>query len=401
MLLAYALGSTVLLDTGSSDLLLPRSNCTTCGTHNLFDPSASSTFSRLPGDPMAIDFGTDGTTVPLSAPQGARGVSVTDAVTFAGLAAPAQTFFLCDVYGEALAAQPGIDGILGLGPPGSSFLSTANTTVQPLYWALVASGQLPSPEFGLLLRHDDGDENAGAAGELTLGGTDPGAYAGAIATVPLDAGLMAYGATWVVDVAGVFVDGAPLANASDAQHRPARGGVALLDSGTAYMVTPDNATAAGLYAGLGAAGALGPLDTVGSWGGACADVDAAARDFTFALGPGPGPGGAVVNVTLPARFFNLGAYPGRPGVCQAVFVSPPQPPQDPVAGRPIWLIGSPLLKNYYTVWNGVDLTLGVARLRGEGEGAGGDGGKGGGERQGQDQGQAQVDGAGCSAAPPS
>ena len=34
---------------------------------------------------------------------------------------------------------------------------------------------------------------------------------------------------------------------------------------------------------------------------------------------------------------------------------------DSVNNNPYWLIGTPLLRNYYTIWNGRDLTLGFAR----------------------------------------
>lgn len=34
---------------------------------------------------------------------------------------------------------------------------------------------------------------------------------------------------------------------------------------------------------------------------------------------------------------------------------------DPVHHNPAWTFGVPLFKNYYTAWNGRDLTFGIAR----------------------------------------
>ncbi len=136
--------STVLIDTGSQDILLPRSNCTTCGRdQHLFSPFKSKTFSSFPGDRFDIRFGTGGDTVPLSKAEGATCDVVTDSVSIGGLSVPQQQFLLCDMYGNALASQP-IDGILGIGASDSFFNTSGH-----FLWELYNSGQLPSPEFGV------------------------------------------------------------------------------------------------------------------------------------------------------------------------------------------------------------------------------------------------------------
>jgi len=120
-------------------------------------------------------------------------------------------------------------------------------------------------------------------------------------------------------------------------------------------VVPDVATATDLYSQISSE--IVQLDGIGSWGAKCEIVDKVAADFTFTLGQGE----QLFNATVPKEFFNLGPFPGMPGICQAVFEH-----FDTnffaglVDNRPVWLLGAPLLKHYYTVWNALDNTLGFA-----------------------------------------
>lgn len=66
---------------------------------------------------------------------------------------------------------------------------------------------------------------------------------------------------------------------------------------------------------------------------------------------------------MPAGAFNLGEYPGHDGICQTLFLNPVSPVSDLAS---IWVLGGPLLKGYYTVWNGThpeQLQFGVAELK--------------------------------------
>ncbi|KAK3939975.1 aspartic peptidase domain-containing protein [Diplogelasinospora grovesii] len=323
----YQVLCNVMFDTGSTGVLLPRSNCATCG------PSKSATFSQQPATPMNIQFGTGGDTIPLSAPQGANCTVVTDAVSIAGLTSPKQEFKLCDVYAATLASQPA-DGILGLGSSNPSNWDNINT-FQPLLFGLFNNSQIPNPIFSL--SYVPGQKNGS---ELTLGGTNPSRYdRGGLATmvVRLDGPLSEATQSWVVDVSAVYIGGQPLRNSSNS-NQPLSPSVALLDSDTAYILMPDLQTTRDLYAQ--------PIDNLGSWGASCKTLDSAARDVTISLG---NEGGQMVNVTVPEKFFNLGEYPGKRGVCQAVFLNPPNPAREPFQRRSAWVLGSPLLKNYYTI----------------------------------------------------
>ncbi|KAH8881383.1 acid protease, partial [Thozetella sp. PMI_491] len=315
---------TVLIDTGSLGILIPRNNCTTCSNHNLFDPHKSTTFSPLPGNDTEILFATGGDTIPFVEYQGANCSIVTDTVSLRGLTVPNQRVILCDSYGPALASQP-IDGIIGLGPADS----------------------LPCAEFGLYYVPGVRD-----GAELTLGGTDPSKYHGHISTIPLNKNLSVHAEQWVMDIPAIYINGMPVPDSSN-ENQPRRLSAAIMDTGTSFMMVPDFNYTKDIYALISSD--IQPIDEAGTWGAPCQLIDVVARDVTITLGRE----GALINVTLPKETFNLGEYPGKPGICQAVFVSSIQPSRAP-DGTPGWVFGSPLLKYYYTAWNGLALTMGFA-----------------------------------------
>lgn len=187
-----------------------------------------------------------------------------------------------------------------------------------------------------------------------LGGTDPSKYTGKLTTIPLSSTINNIGA-WVLDNPAAYIDGAPILNSSNS-NQPVGNGIILFDTGTPFLMTPDLPTATDLYAQISPD--IYMLDDLGSWGANCSILDAVAVEFTFTVGP---PGGEL-NITLPKNQFNLGPYPGLDGVCQAVFEHWVEPFIDTADGnRPVWLIGVNLLKEYYTVWDGVAETMGFAK----------------------------------------
>ncbi|KAK3384872.1 aspartic peptidase domain-containing protein [Podospora didyma] len=337
---------TVILDTGSSALLLPRRNCSTCKGHNLFDPSQSKTFSAQPGYRLEPAFGTGGDTIPLSNPQVARCTVASDTVSIAGLVSPNHQFLLCDEYEDALAGQP-VDGILGLSPASTSSWDGQNS-FETLYRHLINSNQLSRPEFAI--SYVPGKTRGS---QITLGGSDPLKYRGDVITIPMNKQLSKLREGWVLDVQSVYVGSKLLKNSTS--YRPAVPAVTLLDTGTAYMLVPDVETARDLYGQVSME--IKPIDSLGSWGAPCKMMERVAKDITFTVGNGA----HLANLTVPRRAFSLGEYPGKPGICQGLYLSPPSPAREPLEGRPAWVFGSPLLKSYYTVWNGVDMTMGFAK----------------------------------------
>ncbi|KPM42369.1 hypothetical protein AK830_g4216 [Neonectria ditissima] len=342
----------VLFDTGSTDLVLPRKGCTTCSNYTLFDPSESSTYAKKPGYPLQLTFGTGGNAQPLEKGASLSGTVVSDTVSVGGLAVENQTFLLCDSYDEDLGENPigrNIDGIFGLAPPGSSVFSQAfNRSFSTTFWSLVADGRVPEPLFSLYL--NSGRDSA--SGELTLGGVDASKYDGDVAWVDFNSTITGLAGEWFIDNPAFYVNGKPVRNSKTAAAFP--GGVALLDTGTAYVMAPDRQTAKDLYAAVSPE--IKPLGDLGVWGAPCAVMEELAPELTFAVGAGD----AVVNLTMPRDAFNLGEHEAHPGMCQGVVLHSPTPISDLAS---VWVVGSPVLKGYYTVWQGEKLQLGVAELK--------------------------------------
>ncbi|KAL2884212.1 hypothetical protein SGCOL_000151 [Colletotrichum sp. CLE4] len=343
----------VTFDTGSTDLILPSTACTNCLVAKEFNASSSTTFSPTPGNNVTTAFGTGGKSVPYAVPQAASGTVVTDTVTIANLTVANQTWLLCDTYAEAFNEMPNIDGIFGLGPPGfSHFSAETNTSFSTWFWTLAQNGGVPEPLFSFFLNSGEGS----APGELTLGGVNKDRYDGEIANVDFNMTVSYLGGSWFIDQPAFYINGKTVvnSNASDAAFPV---GVSNVDTGTAFLQTPDYQTAKDIYAAISSE--ITQIDELGVWGAPCDVVEKLDPELTFTLGVGDN----LVNMTVPKGAFNLGEYPGHSGVCQTIFLNPVQPISELAS---IWVLGSPLLKGYYTVWNGTNpeqLTFGVASLK--------------------------------------
>jgi hypothetical protein len=255
-----------------------------------------------------------------------------------------------------------MDGILGLG---ISPQASADNSTTPSFWSWYNRGLLLEPVFSLDLI--PGSERGAV---LTLGGIDHSRYTGEIAYLNLDQQTTSESQRYIVDLTTLFVDDKEVmvtgnysrssnSSASGCQApAPFKPGVAALDSGTAFLQAPDKQTAAEIYAQI--APEITEIDPFGAWGAPCAVLDAVApKILTFSINNGTG---SHFNLTLTRNFFNLGEYPGQPGICQAVFNHPVIPIADPLGERrPVWILGSPLLKEYYTVWDGLNLKVGFAK----------------------------------------
>ncbi|KAK6088720.1 hypothetical protein SCUP234_00600 [Seiridium cupressi] len=318
---------TVLWDTGSSELLIPRSTCTTCADKTLFDSSKSTTFSNKPGTRRQELFSTGADSIPFSVAEGASGVVVHDKVAIGDLIVDSQEMLLCDKFAAALDVMP-IDGIMGLGPPSTG-------TDKSWYWNLYANGLLDSPVFSF---YTPAGEIEG--GELTLGGIDETKYVGTLNYTAFSSG------GFNLAQSSILINGKAFTGTSAK-------GTAILDTGTAFMQTPSYAVAKQLYAQISSK--ITQIDSAGAWGAECSVLDSVAPDLTFVLGPTA----SALKLTIPKSSFNLGEYPGQPGICQALF-------NNPLSPFGAWLVGSPLLKQYYTAWDGVNKRIGWGQLKGNG-----------------------------------
>lgn len=250
-----------------------------------------------------------------------------------------------------LSTMPDIDGVLGLSLNGSGSFQ----------WALYEAGLLDSGTFGMYM-----PPGQITGGQLTLGGVDDTKFQGNLTWVSLNRELAASHKQWVVDMQTIFINGKPLQvantdNSSSGSVPYPQSLVQVLDTGTSFIMAPDKATAAALYAQISPK--IFQIDPVGTWGCSCEDMNSIVEsgvELSFLLGfDGEG---QQLNLTLPSSVFNLGPYPDSPNLCQAVV----NDWSDGVfynGNVGLWELGSPLLKNYYTAWDGLNLQVGFAPLK--------------------------------------
>lgn len=184
----------VVLDTGSSDLWVASSTCTSCtaGTPS-FNSGASSTFQQGQG--------TTGQPVPVSITYGSGSVSgnlVRDTVTMGGFRVQNQPWLLVDQTSASLLDGSNA-GIMGL-----AFDTIANTGATPFWQSLAQGNQLTTPEMGFWLNRLLGDTSAQTetfGGVFTLGGQNKTLFTGDPEFLPLvtNAGRQTY---WLLNLSG-------------------------------------------------------------------------------------------------------------------------------------------------------------------------------------------------------
>lgn len=196
-----------MLDTGSSNLWVPSSECGSiaCYLHNTYDSSASSTHSKN-GSEFAIRYGSGSLS----------GFVSQDTLQIGDLRVEKQDF------AEAT-SEPGLafafgrfDGILGLG-----YDTISVNKIVPPFYNMLNQGLLDEPVFGFYLgdTNKDGDDSV-----ATFGGVDESHYTGEMITIPLR--RKAY---WEVDFDAISLgdETATLENTG-----------VILDTGTSLIALP-------------------------------------------------------------------------------------------------------------------------------------------------------------------
>ena len=196
----------MILDTGSSNLWVPSSECSSiaCYLHTKYDSSASSTY-KANGSEFEIRYGSGSLS----------GFVSQDTFRIGDLVVKKQDF------AEAT-SEPGLafafgrfDGILGLG-----FDTISVNKIVPPFYNMLDQGLLDEPVFAFYL----GDTNAGEESEATFGGIDDDHYTGKLVKIPLR--RKAY---WEVDLDAITF-GDSTAELDDT-------GV-ILDTGTSLIALP-------------------------------------------------------------------------------------------------------------------------------------------------------------------
>ena len=188
----------VILDTGSSDLWVTSTGCTTCtpGSPN-FNSGASTSLQLsqdITGQPVRVTITYGSGAV--------AGNLVRDTVAMGGFQVQNQPWLLVDQTSANLLDGSNA-GIIGL-----AFDTISNTGAIPLWQNLAQGGQLSTPEMSFWftrLLNDQSAQEEDFGGIFTFGGQNQTLFTGDIEFLPLvtDAGQQTY---WLLGVSGTHPD---------------------------------------------------------------------------------------------------------------------------------------------------------------------------------------------------
>jgi len=298
----------VIYDTGSSNLWIPSSSCTNCKKDSpRYDHSKSSTYQK-DGQSLSIQYGTGSCTGYLSKDNIIMGgLTITD-FTFGEVTSEA-----ADVFGQAP-----FDGILGMGVP-----KAAMDGVPLPMNMLVEQKKIQHNIFSFFL------QSGGKTGStLVLGGTDSSLYTGEIQYFPvaMAAKLLPY---WLVSASDIKIDGKSAGACSRFV-----GCEMVVDTGTSVLVGPPSSIAP-------------VLQKIGNVSQDCSNVKSLPTiTITF--------GGK--DFDLEPDFYVIRMQNGDAEECQLGV-------QGMNAGVPIWILGDPFLRKYYTVWDAEQNRVGFATAK--------------------------------------
>ncbi|RAK72732.1 pepsin-like aspartic protease [Aspergillus fijiensis CBS 313.89] len=299
----------VVLDTGSSNLWVPSSECGSiaCYLHNKYESSSSSTYKKN-GSEFAIRYGSGSLS----------GFVSQDTLTIGDLTIKEQDFAEATQEPGLAFAFGRFDGILGLG-----YDTISVNKIVPPFYNMLKQGLLDEPVFAFYL----GDANKeGDSSEATFGGVDKSHYTGELIKIPLR--RKAY---WEVDLDSIALgdDVAELENTG-----------VILDTGTSLIALPSS-LAEMINAQIGAKK---------GWTGQYT-IDCAKRsslpDVTFAL--------SGHNFTISAFDYTLETQ----GSCISAFMGMDFP--EPVG--PLAILGDSFLRKWYSVYDLGNSAVGLAKAK--------------------------------------
>jgi len=295
---------TVDMDTGSSDLWVPSSACTSCGSKHSYNPSASSTSQQQSGN-FTIQYG-DGST--------ASGPIYTDTVTIAGITATNQTFSAVTSESAEFQQDP-TDGLIGL-----AFPALSNLRQNPFFVTASNEKAVPQSVFGMKL--------ASSGSELYLGGTDSTLYTGSIEYHSLSS----TNGFWQIGGASAIVNGNSVVS----------GFQTIIDSGTTIMYGPPSSVQS-FYAAIPGSKVFDSNN--GYYSYPCNTPPTVAFSW----------GGQQWQMT--STNFNLGETAQGSGQCVGALAG-----QDLGLGSNVWLFGDSWMKNVYSAFSFDQNSVGFAAL---------------------------------------
>ncbi|GAB1211710.1 Vacuolar protease A [Aspergillus terreus] len=299
----------VVLDTGSSNLWVPSSECSSiaCYLHNKYDSSASSTYKKN-GTEFSIRYGSGSLS----------GFVSEDTLKIGDLTIKEQLFAEATNEPGLAFAFGRFDGILGLG-----FDTISVNRIEPPFYKMANQGLLDEPVFAFYLgdANKEGDESV-----ATFGGVDKSHYTGELIKIPLR--RKAY---WEVDLDAITLgdETADLENTG-----------VILDTGTSLIALPSN-LAEMINAQIGAKKGF-----TGQYSVDC-EKRSSLPDITFAL--------SGHNFTIGPYDYTLEVQ----GSCISAFMGMDFP--EPVG--PLAILGDAFLRKWYSVYDLGNGAVGLAKAK--------------------------------------
>ncbi|KAL8276580.1 hypothetical protein RQP46_011003 [Phenoliferia psychrophenolica] len=315
----------VILDTGSADLWIVSTNCTTangCDSIPLLSAANSSTAIDVETT-FSVKYGSGS----------ASGEIWKDYIGFAGYNVSNQSLALCDTVSTDL-LNGNISGLMGLG-----WQSLAASGVTPFWQNLFQASVLPFPGFAFYLTRFVNVTSAASVepgGVLTFGYLNNSLYDGEINYVDIPDGLESY---WVIPMQAIAVNGTNVTGVD----LP----MVAIDTGTTLIGGPGTVVKA-LYAAIpGAQAATG--DYTGYYSYPCASAVNVSIMF----------GGIRYNMT--SDDFNLGPFgknSANVSTCLGAFFDLTLSSTSKIS----WVIGAAFLKNVFSVFRASPASVGFATL---------------------------------------
>jgi len=318
----------VILDTGSSDLWLADTTCSTCPrAMPVFDSSKSTSFqaSNSLSSDVTIHYGSGAV----------AGTLATDTVTMGGFTIPDQTFLTVDRLTSNL-LDGTVSGIMGL-----AFDAISSTRSTPFWQALSQGGQLSTQEMSFWLTRVSGEKNPKTeepGGVFTLGGTNSSLFTGDIEFNSL-ADTPSF---WLLSLSGATVGGTAVKITSGDS------ALSAIDTGTTLLGGP-SADVAAIWATV--PGSAPSQVNQGFWTFPCENEVNVSLSFGGKFWP------------ISSIDMNTGPEtPGSSNCAGAIFDLSLGTNIESGTGNPNWVVGDTFLKNVYSVFRASPAAVGFAQL---------------------------------------
>ncbi|KAJ7782498.1 acid protease [Mycena maculata] len=317
----------VVLDTGSSDLWVASSSCTTCSSNTpVYNPGQSSSFVQESTAATTISYGSGEV----------LGAVSQETVSMGNFSLTNQGFLVTQQTTANLLTGS-VSGIMGL-----AFGAISSTQTVPFWQGLISSNQLASPVMSFWLSRFRGTKFAEEepGGAFTLGGTNASLFTGNIDFRPMSGGSTP--TFWLLSVTAVNVQGSAITVPTGDS------ALAAIDTGTTLIGGPSDAVAA-IWAAVPGSTIVGD-SMPGFYEFPCSTTVSVSMSFGGEVWP------------IDPTDLNIGEGTSPSSCLGGIFDLTQGSDITASPGTPTWVVGDTFMKNVYTVFQESPLQIGFAQL---------------------------------------